>query len=484
MTHPLDVAPSKVLAVHLNYRSRAEERGRTPAYPSYFLKPPSTLAGDGDPLLRPAGCELLAFEAEIALVIGKPGRRIAVEDAWDHIRWVTAANDAGVYDLRYADRGSNVRSKGIDGYTPLGPALLDARAIDPAELELRAWVNGSPVQRAGADDWLFSLPHLVADLSRLMTLEEGDVILTGTPSGSTVVLPGDTVEIEVSAGALATGRLGNTVVEDHRPLSPIGAMPRSDEKVRADAVGGPAAPADTLSPEQRELLLSVSTATLSSQLRKRGLNQVSVDGLSSTRPSRRMVGTARTLRYLPLREDLFKEFGGGLNAQKATVERIQPGEVLVIEARRDATSGTIGDILALRAQLRGAEGIVTDGGVRDLAAVAELDIPTYHAGGHPAVLGRRHVPWEGDVAIACGGTLVRPGDVVVGDADGVLVIPPALVDEVVRDAVEQERQERFIAQQVADGEGVDGLYPMNAEWARRYEAWCAAGEPRPAVAQS
>ncbi|GGN22792.1 fumarylacetoacetate hydrolase family protein [Streptomyces fuscichromogenes] len=476
MPHPLALAPSKILAVHLNYRSRADERGRTPSFPSYFLKPPSTLSGDGDPLVRPPGCELLAFEGEIALVIGERGRRIPVESAWDHVRWVTAANDAGVYDLRYADRGSNLRSKGIDGYTPLGPTLLDARAIAPADLALRSWVNGRLVQEAGSDDWLFSLPLLVADLSRLMTLEEGDVVLTGTPTGSTVVHPGDTVEVEVTAGALTTGRLGNTVTEGEAPLSPIGALPRGGAGVRAEAYGGRPA-AGGLSAEQRALLSSVSTATLSSQLRRRGLNNVSVDGLTSTRPTRRMVGVARTLRYLPLREDLFAEVGGGMNAQKATVESIRPGEILVIEARRDPTSGTIGDILALRAQLRGAEGIVTDGGVRDLAAVADLDIPTYHAGGHPAVLGRRHVPWEGDVAIACGGTLVRPGDIVVGDGDGVLVIPPALVDEVARDAVEQERQERFIAQRVAAGSPVDGLYPMNEEWSGHYRAWCAAGEP-------
>jgi regulator of RNase E activity RraA len=121
--------------------------------------------------------------------------------------------------------------------------------------------------------------------------------------------------------------------------------------------------------------------------------------------------------------------------------------------------------------VRGAAGIVTDGGVRDIAAVAALDIPTYHAGGHPAVLGRRHVPWDTDLAIACGGAAVLPGDVIVGDADGLLVIPPHLVDEVVASSIEQEREECFIAEMVAAGHGVDGLYPMNADWKARYRQW-------------
>src|ERR1700721_3978829 len=131
--------PSKIIAVHLSYRSRALERGRLPSWPSYFLKPPSTLAADGDPVLRPPSCELLAFEGEVALVIGTRAARVSPADAWSHVHWVTAANDFGVYDLRYADRGANLRSKGVDGFTPLGPALLDARAVDPERTPPRTW---------------------------------------------------------------------------------------------------------------------------------------------------------------------------------------------------------------------------------------------------------------------------------------------------------------------------------------------------------
>ena len=153
VAHPLTgQAPSKIVAVHLSYRSRAMERGRLPLWPSYFLKPPSTLAGDGAPVLRPPWCELLAFEGEVALVIGSRASRVSPADAWSHVRWVTAANDFGVYDLRYADSGSNFRSKGIDGFTPLGPALLDARSVNPERIRLRTWVNGELAQDATSAD--------------------------------------------------------------------------------------------------------------------------------------------------------------------------------------------------------------------------------------------------------------------------------------------------------------------------------------------
>ena len=118
----------------------------------------------------------------------------------------------------------------------------------------------------------------------------------------------------------------------------------------------------------------------------------------------------------------------------------------------DTTAGTIGDILALRAQVRGAAGIVTDGAIRDSAALARLEIPAYHAAVHPAVLGRRHVPWETQVAVACAGVTIQPGDIIVGDADGVVVLPPALAAEVLADAQEQERQEEFIAGRVHRGD--------------------------------
>ena len=215
-------------------------------------------------------------------------------------------------------------------------------------------------------------------------------------------------------------------------------------------------------------LTDVGVATLSAQLRRRGLDAVSIDGVHPLRPGARFAGRARTLRYLPAREDLSAARSTGYTAQKQIIDRIGPGEVLVMEARGETSSGTIGDILALRAQVRGAAAIVTDGGVRDAAAVAALDIPVFSAGPHPALLGRRHVPWDVDVAIACGGTTVVPGDVVVGDGDGVVVIPPELAADVLAGAREQERQEAFIVERVAAGEAVEGLYPLSGGWLERY----------------
>src|SRR6476469_7335950 len=153
----LSSRPGKIVAVHLSYASRADQRGRRPAHPSYFLKPSSSVAASGGVAERPAGPELLAFEAEIALVIGTTARSVSLDQAWDHVGWVTAANDLGVYDLRANDRGSNVRSKGRDGYCPIGPTLLDARTVGPADIRVRAWVNGRLAQDGTTADLLFPL---------------------------------------------------------------------------------------------------------------------------------------------------------------------------------------------------------------------------------------------------------------------------------------------------------------------------------------
>jgi 5-oxopent-3-ene-1,2,5-tricarboxylate decarboxylase / 2-hydroxyhepta-2,4-diene-1,7-dioate isomerase len=478
----MDIAkPGKIIAVHLNYRSRAEQRGCVPEFPSYFLKPSSSISASGTPIERPAGTELLAFEGEIALVIGRLARRVGAQEGWQAVSCVTAANDFGIYDLRYADKGSNVRAKGGDGFTPLGPKVIPAADVDPNRLRVRTWVNGALVQEDTTANLLFPLGQLVADLSQLLTLEPGDIILTGTPAGSSVVKPGDVVEVEVDApgfpGTPSTGHLVTPVLEGKVPFSEVGALPRLDDAQRAEAWGsaeaaGVAATAQArLTDELKRAIKGVSTATLSSQLRKRGLNNVSVDGLVSTRPDVRLVGRARTLRFIAHREDLFASHGGGFNAQKQAFDGLGKGDVLVIEARGERGAGTLGDILALRAQVQGAAGIITDGSVRDVAAITRLDLPVYYAGAQPAVLGRKHVPWDVDATVSCGGAAIQPGDVIVGDADGLLVIPPHLVEEVVRDAMEQERQETFIAQQVAAGSPVNGLYPMNDEWKVRYQRW-------------
>lgn len=485
----LPCRPGKVIAVHLSYESRADQRGRRPDAPSYFLKPSSSVAATGGRIERPVGTELLAFEGEIALIIEKPARHVSLADAWDHVGWVTAGNDLGVYDLRSNDKGSNVRSKGRDGFTPLGPALIDARTVDPAALRVRTWVNGEVVQDDTSAGLIFPLAQFVADLSQHATLEVGDVILTGTPAGSSVLEPGDVVEVEVDdpASGASSGRLVTTVDQGSAGFdAEVGSLPAVDDAQRADAWGSrqaaglppesEAASPPSLTPALRAKLERVPVAGLSQQLRQRGLNHVTIDGVRPNHAGVKVIGTARTLRFVPGREDLFKTHGGGYNAQKRAFDAVTEGQVLVIEARGEAGSGTLGDILAIRAHTAGAAGIVTDGGIRDFDAVAAVGIPVYSTGAHPAVLGRKHVPWDHDLTIGCGGTTVQPGDLIVGDSDGVIVIPPALAEEVVDAALAKEDEDAWIAKQVAAGHLVDGLFPMNAEWRARYRESRTAGE--------
>jgi 5-oxopent-3-ene-1,2,5-tricarboxylate decarboxylase / 2-hydroxyhepta-2,4-diene-1,7-dioate isomerase len=466
---PLGLTTTKVIAVHLNFRSRAEERGRTPKVPSYFLKPPSSLAGDGDPVVRPRGCELLAYEGEVAAVIGERARNVTPDEAASHIGFYTASNDFGVYDMRHADRGSNLMAKGQDGFTPVGPRLAPASEVDGAALTLRTYVNGDVVQEDSTANLIFTIPELVADLSRWVTLEPGDVILTGTPRNSRPVAPGDVVEVEIDG----IGRLRNEVVEAERELAPYGAMPKVSPEVRAAALGANAPRPVVLSDEAEAALRRVATATLTAQLRKRGIRDTFMRGLKPTRPDVRLLGYAHTLRYVPLREDVRDADTAELNAQKGAVESISEDEVLVIDARGEETAGTIGDILALRALRRGATGIVTDGALRDSPAIAELDIPTYYRAVHAAVLGIVHFPLETNVPIACGGVLVMPGDVIVGDAEGVVVVPAAMAEEVARDALEQEEREEWAFERVDAGESVRGVFPIGSEREAEFERWRA-----------
>lgn len=483
--------PGKIIAVHLSYHSRIAQRGRSPKNPSYFFKPISSLAATGTTIERPAGAELLAFEGEIALVIGKTARWVSPEEGFSYVSHVTAANDFGLYDLRAADKGSNVRNKGGDGYTPIGPRAISTEGLTENDFRVRAWVNGQLAQEDTSAQLKFSFGLLVADLSQHFTLHPGDVILTGTPAGSSVVIPGDVIEVEVDApgapGSPSTGKLVTTVVQGTHEFADFGDKPQADDHQRIEAWGsieahsaalaaGRAMPLENaptvsvLTDEIRSLLDGVAVATVSAALRKRGHVDIFIDGVKPNHVGDRILGTAKTLRFIPFRPDLFAQYGGGFNAQKRAFDTVQAGEVIVVEARGIDSTGTVGDVLALRAQVRGAEGVVTDGGVRDWAAVKEFDIPVFSQGAHPSVLGRRHVPWEVDVTIACGGAAVQPGDIIMGDDDGVIVIPPQLLEEVAREAAAQEAEDAWVAEQVKKGAAVDGLFPMNAEWRTRYEA--------------
>jgi 5-oxopent-3-ene-1,2,5-tricarboxylate decarboxylase / 2-hydroxyhepta-2,4-diene-1,7-dioate isomerase len=218
------VEPTKIVATHLTYRSRAEEyrMERLPSAPSYFLKPPSSVSAHRAQVARPRGCRFLNYEGEIAVVIGERCLGASVGDALRYVRGYTVANDWGVHDFRHADRGSMLRVKGQDGFCPLGPALVDAEDVDPDDLTIRTYLNGELVQEGHTGrDLLFSFAYQIADVSRLVTLEPGDVLLTGTPANSRPVEPSDVVEVEVEG----IGRLENSVVELERDLEPLGEQP-------------------------------------------------------------------------------------------------------------------------------------------------------------------------------------------------------------------------------------------------------------------
>ncbi len=216
--------PSKILAVHLTYRSRVEEyAARPPAQPSYFVKPPTTLNGHRGMLRRPSGTRFLNYEGELAAVVGRRMKGVAEEDALSYVAGYACANDVGLHDFRHADRGSMLRVKGQDGFLPLGPELVPAGEFDPTSFTLRTYLNGEVVQEGGSDDLLFGVAYQLADLCRLITLEPGDVVLTGTPANSRPMEPGDTVEVEIDG----LGRLTNTVEEWDVNLSGPGEQPET-----------------------------------------------------------------------------------------------------------------------------------------------------------------------------------------------------------------------------------------------------------------
>ncbi len=204
------VQPSKIIATHLTYRSRVEEyAARTPPEPSYFMKPPTTLNGHRGALRRPKGARFLNYEGEVAVVIGTRIHGVSQDTVLDHVAGYAVANDVGLHDFRHADRGSMLRVKGQDGFCPIGPELVPASEFDATSFEIRTYLNGEVVQQGSASDLIWPISYLLADLSRLITLEPGDVVLSGTPANSRPMEPGDVVEVE----ATNLGRLSNTVID-------------------------------------------------------------------------------------------------------------------------------------------------------------------------------------------------------------------------------------------------------------------------------
>jgi regulator of RNase E activity RraA len=232
-----------------------------------------------------------------------------------------------------------------------------------------------------------------------------------------------------------------------------------------------------INPETLETLKTVSTATLTSLLYKRGFRNVFIQGARPLKAGQRLAGPAYTLRYIPSREDLdgIEAFRDPRHPQRVAVEEIPPGAVLVMDCRGDASVASAGSILATRMQVRGAAGIVTDGGLRDAAGIAALEMPAWCSGPSAPTNLIRHHALDINAPIGCGGVPVYPGDIMVGDDDGVVCIPAHLASEIAGEAVEMERFEQFVLEEVQRGVPIIGLYPPTAPDTRsRYEAWLAS----------
>jgi 2-keto-4-pentenoate hydratase/2-oxohepta-3-ene-1,7-dioic acid hydratase in catechol pathway len=204
----ISLNPGKIVAVGKNYRAHAAELGgEVPAEPLLFFKASSGLIGDGDPFPRPMEFERVDYEGEIGLVIGKRGRRIKAADALAHVLGFVCVNDFTIRDLQRRD-SQWARAKGFDGSCSVGPRIVGGLKL--ADLAVETRLNGELVQSAPASQMAFDIPTIIEFASQYMTLEEGDLIATGTPAGVGNLSPGDHVSVEVKG----VGVLANTVVED------------------------------------------------------------------------------------------------------------------------------------------------------------------------------------------------------------------------------------------------------------------------------
>ncbi|SFG92747.1 Regulator of RNase E activity RraA [Palleronia marisminoris] len=230
-----------------------------------------------------------------------------------------------------------------------------------------------------------------------------------------------------------------------------------------------------MNPDTREKLMGVSVATLATALYKRGLRSQVIQGVNPLGwKGRNMVGPAFTLRYMPAREDRNQlvEFRNPEHPQRVAIETCPEGHVLVMDSRKSATAASAGDILITRLMKRGGAGVVTDGGFRDAAIIAELDIPAYHTRPSSPTNLTTNEAIALNEPIGCGDAPVFPGDIIVGDADCVIVIPAEIADEVAAEAVEMTAYEDFVVDQVKAGASIIGLYPATDESnLQRFAEW-------------
>ena len=226
-----------------------------------------------------------------------------------------------------------------------------------------------------------------------------------------------------------------------------------------------------LSSEAFKKLHHISTATLTTQLINRGFQNTFLT-LTPLSPQKRMVGYAFTLRYVPMREDMADtQYNNDVNVQRVAVEATQEGDVLVIDAREDIRAASFGHILGTRLKAKGIAGLVSDGALRDTPGFKELGLPTYIKAAHATTSFVIHHPLEMNVPIGCAGVLVMPGDIIVGDGEGVVAIPADVAESVAHDGYEQELREEFFASKVAKGASIKGVYPPNEETLAEFAIW-------------
>ncbi|MEL7187860.1 MAG: ribonuclease activity regulator RraA [Pseudomonadota bacterium] len=223
-------------------------------------------------------------------------------------------------------------------------------------------------------------------------------------------------------------------------------------------------------------MLKTSTASIATLLFKRGLRNQYIQNVSRLGSgTQRMVGPIYTLRYIPAREDLnaLEVFRDPNHPQRRAVEEIPEGHVLVMDCRQDASAASAGSILATRLEVRGCAGIVTDGGLRDADDIGKLKMPSFCAKPSAPTNLTKHQALDLNVPVGCGGVAVFPGDIAVGDGDGVIVIPAELADEIAEEARGMESYEAWVMNQVKAGRPIIGLYPMNDDTQAEFEAWLA-----------
>jgi regulator of RNase E activity RraA len=228
-----------------------------------------------------------------------------------------------------------------------------------------------------------------------------------------------------------------------------------------------------IAPNIFDQLRRVSTATLTSQLFKLGFKNTYLNGVRPLNPSLRMVGEAVTVRFVPAREDLatFEAIGKPGYPQRKAIDEILPGQVLVVDCRGITTAAAGGEILMARLKARGAAGAVTDGAMRDYASIQKLDFPVFAAGMAASAHVHHHVAVDINVPIGCAEVLVMPGDIMVGDEEGVVCIPRHLAAQVAESGLELERLEAFVLEKVAAGAPIAGTYPPDEPTRAEYEAW-------------